>query len=355
MKHSRIRTAMLAWYDANRRDLPWRHSADPYRVWVAEVMLQQTRVDTVTPYYQRWLAAFPDIASLAAGELDDVLKQWEGLGYYSRARHLHQAARIVRERYAGKLPADPTALRALPGIGDYTAGAIASIAYHQPTPAVDGNVRRVIARLFDIAEPSATALHEHALRLLEPRRPGDFNQALMDFGATLCTPRTPRCEPCPIQSFCAAYRNGSVLQRPLRRPRRRGTDETAVTLVLTAGKSVLLRRRPADGLLAGLWEFPSITAHAPLPRRAQELAAQLTGRAVNVIRIGNVTQTFTHKRILCAVFATVLARRTRLSDVNCRWIRWRELKHYALSVGQRKVERLAHKALLSMTDRPSII
>lgn len=352
IKHSRIRTAVLAWYDANRRDLPWRRSTDPYRVWIAEVMLQQTRVDTVTSYYQRWLAAFPDITSLAAGELDDVLKQWEGLGYYSRARQLHRAARLVRERYAGKLPADYAALRALPGIGDYTAGAIASIAYNQPTPAVDGNVRRVIARLFDIAEPSTTTLHEHASRLIDPRRPGDFNQALMDFGATLCTPRTPRCEQCPVQPLCAAHRNGSVLQRPQRRPKRTSAEEIAVTLVVKAGKFVLLRQRPADGLLGGLWEFPSVTSHAPLPRHAQELAAQLTGRAATVMPIGNVVQTFTHKRILCAVFATIVTRRTRLADVNCRWIRSSELKHYAMSAGQRKIERLARHPKLLEPKKP---
>jgi A/G-specific adenine glycosylase len=180
-----LRRALLAFYDARRRDLPWRRDPDPYRVWVSEVMLQQTRVDAVVPYYERWLRRFPTVAALASAEPDDVLRAWEGLGYYARARNLHRAARVVREHHHGAVPSEPSALRALPGVGDYTAGAIASIAFGRAEPAVDGNVRRVLARLLDVAAPAPARLRKVAAALVPSERPGDFNQALMELGATV--------------------------------------------------------------------------------------------------------------------------------------------------------------------------
>src|SRR5690606_12408822 len=194
---SAIRRALLRHYDQHRRELPWRGTADPYRVWVSEIMLQQTRADVVAPYYERWLERFPTLDALADAELDDVLHAWQGLGYYARARNLHRAARMVRERHGGELPRDAAALRALPGVGAYTAGAIASIAFGEPCPAVDGNVRRVLARLFDLADAAPGTIHELAARLVPRRRAGDFNQALMDLGATVCSPRRQACGECP--------------------------------------------------------------------------------------------------------------------------------------------------------------
>src|SRR5688572_31827881 len=194
----RTRRALLGFYDAHRRALPWREDPRPYRVWISEVMLQQTRVDAVVPYYRAWMERFPDVRALAAAPLDDVLKSWEGLGYYARARNLHRAALVVRDRMGGELPARASALRELPGFGEYTAGAVASIAFGEAVPAVDGNVRRVLARLYDEPEPTARWLRERAAALVDPARPGDFNQALMELGATVCRPRSPDCARCPL-------------------------------------------------------------------------------------------------------------------------------------------------------------
>ncbi|HEX2166809.1 MAG TPA: A/G-specific adenine glycosylase, partial [Longimicrobiales bacterium] len=215
-----IRARLLAFFDASARPLPWRQSRDPYAVWVSEVMSQQTRVETAIPYYQRWLSRFPTVAALADASPDEVLKAWEGLGYYSRARNLHAAARIVRERHGGEVPVQYDALRALPGVGEYTAGAVSSIAFGARRPAVDGNVRRVLARLLDDPAPSPAMLHAAAGALVPAERPGDFNQSLMELGATICTPRAPRCRRCPVAGRCAALAAGTQEQRPLPKPKK---------------------------------------------------------------------------------------------------------------------------------------
>ena len=253
-----FRSALLNHFDRHRRPLPWRTDRTPYRVLVSEFMLQQTRVETVVPYYERWLRRFPGWASLAAATLDDVLLEWKGLGYYSRARNLHRTARAVRERHGGELPADPAALRSLPGIGEYTAGAVASIAFGHPVPAIDGNVRRVLARLLDLAAPTPAQLRRTASRLLDPKRPGDHNEAMMELGATICTPRSPRCDECPVAAWCAAHAAGTVSLRPAP-PRRRPVPQAdyATAVVLDTAGRTLLVKRPDGGLLAGMWEFPS--------------------------------------------------------------------------------------------------
>ncbi|MEZ4425760.1 MAG: A/G-specific adenine glycosylase [Gemmatimonadota bacterium] len=253
-----LRARLLAWYDRARRDLPWRRTSDPYRVWVSEVMLQQTRVETVIPYYERWLERFPTVSALATADLDDVLPLWKGLGYYSRARNLHRAAQAVLERHGGEVPAEPDALRALPGVGAYTAGAVASIAFGRPEPLVDGNVRRVLSRWYDLEAPGDREVWALARDLVDPERPGDFNQALMELGATVCTPRAPRCEGCPVEGSCLARARGTVELRPP--PRKRGPVPHVHVLSLvvwTAEARTLLVQRPERGLLAGLWEFPA--------------------------------------------------------------------------------------------------
>jgi A/G-specific adenine glycosylase len=257
-----LRAALLAWFDAHARALPWRENTDPYRVWISEVMLQQTRVDAVIPFYTRWMDRFPDLDALATASEQSVLQMWAGLGYYSRGRNLHRAARWVRERHGGALPRDPGELRALPGVGEYTAGAVASIAFGIPLPAVDGNVRRVLARLMDVADPSPGALRNWAGALVDPLRPGDFNQAVMELGATVCTPRAPSCPRCPVEHFCRAAAAGTQGERPA--PRRKGKVREVAwgVVVLVAGEGVgartLVRRRPPEGLLGGMWEFPSV-------------------------------------------------------------------------------------------------
>ena len=319
-RSGRIRTALLAWYDTNRRDLPWRQNRDPYRIWVSEVMLQQTRVDAVIPYYERWIAAFPDIRALADAELHDVLKRWEGLGYYSRARNLHGAARLVRERHGGTLPREPEALRTLPGVGDYTAGAIASIAYNHCTPAIDGNVRRVMSRLFDVARPTGAKTRMYAEQLLDPSRPGDFNQALMDLGATVCTPRAPRCGVCPLQKLCRAHARSTVHARPAPKPKKALPHFRVVTLVYRAEDRVVLEQRGANGLLAGLWQFPEASEPPPGARA-----------------FGEVTHTFSHKRITYVVCAVSV--HPGLSQ-NQRWVALHDTRAYPMSAAQRKIEKL---------------
>ncbi|MCS7300931.1 MAG: A/G-specific adenine glycosylase, partial [Fimbriimonadales bacterium] len=209
---SELRRALLRWFEAHKRPTPWRDNPDPYRVWVSEVMLQQTQTATVIPYFERFIARFPDVQALADAPLEEVLRYWEGLGYYARARNLHKAARMIVQN-GGRLPATADRLRELPGIGAYTAGAIASIAFGQPTPVVDGNVIRVLARLLWLkgdlkAAPAQKQLWRISEQLIDPQRPGDFNQAIMELGSTVCTPTQPRCSECPVSHLCAAYQRG---------------------------------------------------------------------------------------------------------------------------------------------------
>ncbi len=266
------RATLLHWYDEKHRTLPWRGETDPYHVLVSEVMLQQTRVATVERYYGPWLERFPDLATLASADEDDVLKAWEGLGYYRRARNLRRAAIVARDRGDGSLPTSAGGLRELPGVGEYTAAAVASIAFGEPVAAVDGNVRRVLARLFDVADPKPSWLRNTATRLLDRDRPGDWNQALMELGATVCAPVAPRCGECPAAPWCRAKASGTPEDRPARRERSAGRRAVLALAVLREGARVLLRRRPLGGLLGGMWAFPE-----------RELPAEAEGQAVGEV------------------------------------------------------------------------
>lgn len=253
---------LLHWYDQNARVLPWRSQPTPYRVLVSEIMLQQTRVDAVKPYFARFMEALPNLESLAAAQEQTLLKLWEGLGYYNRVRNLQKAAQIVVRDYGGTLPRDPEKLKQLPGIGDYCAGSISSIAYNVPCPAVDGNVLRVITRLTgdfsDIAAPATKKAITQQLRQIIPSRAGDFNQALMELGALVCLPNgAPLCDQCPLKGLCTAREKGLIHQIPVKSPKvARKREEKTVFLLLFQG-TVALVQRPEKGLLAGLWEFPS--------------------------------------------------------------------------------------------------
>jgi len=259
-----FRHDLLHFFDRSARDLPWRRTEDPFHIWVSEIMLQQTRVDTVVPYFERWVEHFPDVTALANTELDQVLPLWEGLGYYSRARNLHRAARVVRDEMEGRVPDDAAGLRALPGIGAYTAGAVASIAFGRREAVVDGNVRRVFSRLTDTATPTEKELWVTADALVDPSRPGDYNQALMELGATVCTPRDPQCMICPVRQHCLALSRGTVAKRPAPKKRRAPKSVDFVSLVLlTPEGRTLLARRPDEGLLARLWEFPTLEVDGP--------------------------------------------------------------------------------------------
>ena len=255
--------ALLSWYRANARDLPWRHTRDPYRIWVSEIMLQQTRVAAVVGYYHRFLQAFPNVEALADAPEEKLLSLWQGLGYYSRARNLRKAAQIVKER--GAFPDTYQELLALPGIGAYTAGAIASAAFGRPVPAVDGNVLRVMSRLNDnhgdILSPKVRRGIESQVKALFPDADADirvFNQALMELGATVCVPNgPPQCERCPVAAHCLARERGTALQLPVRAPKKARRVEDRTVFVLCRDNRTALRKRPGRGLLAGLWEFPN--------------------------------------------------------------------------------------------------
>ena len=258
---------LLEWFAVSARVLPWREDPSPYHVWVSEIMLQQTRVEAVKPYYERFLTALPSVQELAACEEDRLLKLWEGLGYYSRVRNMQRAAQIITERYEGKIPSDYEVLKTLPGIGSYTAGAIASIAFSLPVPAVDGNVLRVMARLqedsADILKASTKSRVEKELLPLMPgKRSGLLNQAFMDLGAGVCLPNTqPLCAGCPLSSSCAACAHGTQMQYPVRAVRTKRRVEDRTILVVRDETGVLLRRRPQKGLLAGLYELPGLEGH----------------------------------------------------------------------------------------------
>ena len=274
-KEERLRAMaapLLAWYDENKRDLPWRGDhPDPYQVWVSEIMLQQTRVAAVMPYYRAWMEELPTVEALAAADEERLMKLWQGLGYYSRARNLQRAARMIMENFGGRFPESRSDLLSLPGVGEYTAGAVASIAFGRQVPAVDGNVLRVAARVADIREDimdtkvraSFQALMEAAM---PADRPGIFNQALMELGATVCLPNgAPLCQRCPAKGFCAALAQGRVGELPVKTPKKaRRVEKRAVWLIFWENR-VALRRRPDKGLLAGLWEFPNELGDGPLP------------------------------------------------------------------------------------------
>ncbi|HIS04137.1 MAG TPA: A/G-specific adenine glycosylase [Candidatus Pullichristensenella avicola] len=259
MDASAFSRALLDWYDREKRDLPWRGARDAYRVWLSEIMLQQTRAEAVVPRYEAFLARFPTVEALAASTEEDVLKAWEGMGYYSRARNLRRAAQKIAQR--GGFPQSAEELEKLPGVGAYTAAAVASIAFGEAAPALDGNQARVLSRLLAFEEVVDTPqrLRKEAAQLIDRERPGDYNQALMDLGSGICAPRAPKCERCPVSAFCAARAGGEAQSYP-RLPPPIVKREVALTVVLAFWNGrVLVRRRPSKGLLAGLWEFPSFS------------------------------------------------------------------------------------------------
>lgn len=266
---------LLRWYDKNARQLPWRSDPTPYKVWVSEIMLQQTQVETVIPYFQRFMTRFPNLASLAEADESDVLQAWEGLGYYSRARNLHKAARTVVEDHAGQIPADVATLKSLPGIGAYTAGAIASIAFGAPEPALDANIRRVTIRLLDLHDlpgnETDLKLWDFAHQVLPGERTGDYNQALMDLGSAVCTPIDPACQLCPLNSECLAFQRDTQSELPLRKPNAKIPHKLVVAAVVTRGSKVLLARRPSEGMLGNLWEYPG----GAVPGDTSDLSAAL--------------------------------------------------------------------------------
>ena len=296
----KIEKPLLAWYDSGHRDLPWRQNKDAYRIWVSEIMLQQTRVEAVIPYYLRFLENFPDIPTLATAPEDKLLKCWEGLGYYSRVRNMQKAAITVMEEYHGQMPDTWETLQKLSGIGSYTAGAIASIAFKRPVPAVDGNVLRVLSRLRMDGEyitlPAVKKRVEAELLEIMPKdRPGDFNQALMELGATVCIPNgEPKCNICPWNSLCLAKENGCISEYPKREEKKKRAIEKKTVLILKEGERIAIQKRPPKGLLAGLYQFPMLEGHL----KEGEVIANLKEKGMMAVRIEKLppaSHIFSHK------------------------------------------------------------
>jgi len=299
MPHLPDLTPLLSWYAAHKRDLPWRATKDPYRIWISEIMLQQTRVEAVIPYYHRFLAALPDIGSLARVEETELLKLWEGLGYYSRARNLQRAARQIMAEHGGTFPRSYEEIRALPGIGDYTAGAIAAFAFGLPCPAVDGNVLRVISRLScyekNILDSSSKKELTEAVRSTIPRdAAGDFGQSLIELGATVCVPNgAPHCDRCPLANVCAARREGRTRELPVRIKRGSRRKEERTVLILRIGDRVALRQRPRSGLLAGLFEPLTLPRLLDANEVGEEISA-LGLTPLHITPLGEAKHIFTH-------------------------------------------------------------
>lgn len=342
---------ILHWYQTNARQLPWRETTDPYAVWVSEIMLQQTRVETVIDYFQRWMDRFPALQDLAAADRQEVLVVWEGLGYYRRAHNLHQAAGIVAEEHGGQIPSDLKALKSLPGIGVYTAAAIAAIAFDQDVIALDGNLRRVIARLIDLDLDARSSQGEGRLRhwaeaALPPGQASEFNQALMDLGAMICIPKSPRCQDCPLQADCRAHAQGTQAERPIKAPRKKIPHYTIAAAVIQKQDKVLLGLRPETDLLGGLWEFPGgkveegETLQQALEREIEE---ELALSIIPGPEIGIYPHAYTHFRITLHAFETRFQGGVpkALEHDQVQWARIDELDQFPMG----KVDRLIAEEL----------
>ena len=367
---------LLAWYDQNARRLPWRKpprpdrvnrsgpdptggkrtaravrekaggsgytAPDPYRIWVAEVMLIQTRVETVIRYYRDFLQRFPDVASLAAADLDEVLKAWEGMGYYARARNLHRAARLIVSEHGRELPSDYASLMELPGIGEYVAAAVASIAFGERRLAIDGNVRRVLSRLYDLENPRSARLRKLAGGLVGCDRPGDINQALMDLGSTVCTPRDPACGSCPLEGACLARARGTQNRRPGVRSRRDRPHKSIAAGVVWRDGRILIARRPQDGLLGGLWEFPGgkiEAAESPPEAVVREVREELGVEVEPADKIAAVDHAYSHFSITLHAYHCRYVRGTPRA-LGCDAFAWAtpaELEGYAFPAANKQI------------------
>ena len=347
-KKQHIERRLLTWFRQTKRDLPWRQTYDPYHVWISEIMLQQTQMDRGVEYFRRWIARFPDIAAVAGAEEQEILKLWEGLGYYARARNLHRAAQVLLQDYGGKIPCEYAALRSLPGIGPYTAAAIASIACDRDIPVIDANVARIFARLFDLDEPvkgrkCRERIEQLAGEMLPKGKARIHNQALMDLGGLICTPKKPLCAGCPLAQVCLAVLRGTVADRPVAGSRQKTILIEMATGVLSHEGRLFIQQRLADDIWGGLWEFPGgLLAEGESPEQAvvREYLEE-TGFAVEVCgHMTTVIHHYTRYKVVLHCFACRLTGDNHIPQLNaaqaCRWIFADELGLFAFPAGHRK-------------------
>ncbi|MBK8618099.1 MAG: A/G-specific adenine glycosylase [Anaerolineales bacterium] len=345
-----ISRLLLDWYHQHgRTSMPWRNHPDPYAVWVSEIMLQQTRVETVIPYFEKWMNLFPNVNALANSSEQDVLNAWEGLGYYSRARNLHKAAKIVASKFNGELPRDLTELRSLPGIGRYTVGAIASMAFGMDEPTLDGNLRRVFSRLFDVdifadSPAGEKILWELAAQNLPKGQAGDYNQALMDLGSMICTPKNPRCLLCPLMKICEARQHGTQELRPVLKPKKVVPQYVHAAAVIIQRGRVLLAQRPLDGLLGGMWEFPNARVNAD---PAKELTKVLNAAYRLKVRIepsrnvkkkdalGIIQHAYTHFKVTVHAYRCEAVSIPKSKDL--KWVKITDLNDYPMGKVDRQI------------------
>lgn len=342
-----LRRELLQWYETEYRNLPWRETNDPYRIWISEIMLQQTQVKTVLPYFNNFIRRFPTVYDLACASIDEVLKLWEGLGYYARARNLHRTAQRIITEFGGQFPRDLSRIKQLPGIGPYTAAAILSIAFGADHAVVDGNVQRVLARLYQVDKPVQSAegkqqLEELAQRLLARGQAGQYNQAIMELGALICTPRKPICEKCPLNRFCQSYSQATQDRYPIKEPRRKRPHVDVAAGIIWKGQKVLIAKRPEQGLLGGLWEFPGGKI------RQDETASEAVLREIReeldiLVRVGErfmtVNHEYTHFTLTMDVFhcTYVSGKPKALGCSAWKWVPKRELPQYAFPRATGKV------------------
>lgn len=343
-----FRRDLRSWFDANARDLPWRRTDDPYHIWLSEVILQQTRVDQGTAYYERFVSTFPSVHALAEATLDDVLKAWEGLGYYSRARNLHAAARMIVREFDGRIPRTASELRTLPGVGPYTAAAVASIAFGEEAAVLDGNVIRVISRLTSFAEDVSRSASRRRLQsiadaLLDPRHPASHNEAMMELGALICTPSAPACETCPVSTYCSAYAEGNPAAYPKKKKRAPVPHyDISVGVIRDLDDRILIQKRPVDAMLGGLWEFPGGKRkkdEEPAEAAVREIREEL-GVDVSISgRLDPIEHAYSHFRITLYPFTCLLrdSAQEPSSEHPIKWVSRDELSDYAFPRANRRL------------------
>ncbi|WP_312472534.1 A/G-specific adenine glycosylase [Neobacillus sp.] len=345
---------LITWFKNEQRNLPWRKDQDPYKVWVSEIMLQQTRVDTVIPYFNRFIEWFPTIEDLAEAHEDKVLKAWEGLGYYSRVRNLQSAVKEVKEKYNGEVPSTPEEIARLKGVGPYTAGAILSIAYGIPEPAVDGNVMRVLSRILsiwdDIAKPATRKVFEKAVRtLISHEDPSAFNQALMELGALICTPTSPSCLLCPVRDHCQGFYEGVQNELPIKTKKTKTRDvQLAAAIVFDESGKILIHKRPESGLLANLWELPNVELHHSIQNEREQvidLFNQNHNFKINLEKIiGQIEHVFSHLIWNIRVYTGKIAFTLQESE-EWKLVTFEELEEFAFPVSSQKMLRLYQEQL----------